>query len=184
MYILSSIYSSLGFTWSASKQFPFLSWNYSREREGDLAVMALVEQTAQAALLSATSNLIAQAMSAYQEHRPFSLDIAALFRYVAFGILNTPPNILWQGFLESQFPSGSNSSRGTKDHPKRSDEKTANTNRSSARNIAIKFALDQTVGAVMNVLLFVVISNAMNGAGADQIVTAIQRVSLMCCPLA
>jgi protein Mpv17 len=134
--------------------------------------MSIAAQTTQAALLSATSNLIAQGLSAYQEHKPFSLDLLALLKYVAFGILNTPPNALWQQFLENKFPSAPE-----KPHAKKSDEKSPQQANNGTRNIAIKFGLDQTVGAVMNILLFLVATNAMNGASADEITTAVKRVS-------
>jgi protein Mpv17 len=133
--------------------------------------MSITAQTTQAAFLSATSNLIAQGLSAYQEHRPFSLDLAALVKYIAFGILNTPPNAIWQQFLEKKFPSAL-----AEPEPKKSDEKSPPPV-NGTRNIAIKFALDQTVGAVMNILLFIVATNAMNGASTNEIATAVKRVS-------
>ncbi|KAL9109207.1 MAG: hypothetical protein Q9227_006132 [Pyrenula ochraceoflavens] len=128
----------------------------------------LVEQTFQAALLSATSNLIAQGVAAYQNRHSFSLDVFEFFKYVFYGILNTPPNALWQQYLENKFPS----------EPEGKQKSRRDTVSSSTTNLVAKFALDQTVGAIFNILLFVVATNAMNGVGLGSILKAIKQDSL------
>ena len=118
---------------------------------------SLSEQMAQAALLSATSNLIAQGAAAYQSDQP-------LIKYVAYGILNTPVNVVWQQFLENRFPG------------KPRVVKEAETPSAGTKNVLIKFALDQSVGAVFNIVLFIVASSAMNGSGTANIMKAVRQV--------
>ncbi|KAI9693364.1 MAG: hypothetical protein M1822_005360 [Bathelium mastoideum] len=68
------------------------------------SIPPIVNATLQAIAFSATSNFIAQALTAYQEHEPLTLDPRALTQFVLFSILSTPPNFLWQEWLEDTFP--------------------------------------------------------------------------------
>ncbi|KAF2097972.1 hypothetical protein NA57DRAFT_76771 [Rhizodiscina lignyota] len=151
-----------------------------------------VTEVIQAAILSATSNVLAQGISAYKEDRAFSLNTAPIVQFVTYAILNTPLNCAWQEWLESQFP-GSSSPDPASTHPagpnayneKRSDEKPASeqvkdkavAKRSTinVRNTAIKFALDQTIGATFNTVLFVAGISALKGMGWDEIVHALKN---------
>ncbi|KAJ3467293.1 hypothetical protein MRS44_004857 [Fusarium solani] len=68
-----------------------------------------------------------------------------VFQFLLFNLICTPPNFMWQDFLETTFPA----------HPKPKSSKEKNTKpKLSVRNTAIKFLLDQTVGAALNTLLF------------------------------
>ena len=51
------------------------------------------------------------------------------------------------------------------------------------RNLIAKFALDQTVGAVFNILLFVVVMGLMNGKSVGEVTEAVKKVSFfsLCC---
>lgn len=84
----------------------------------------IVTATAQAAVLSAASNLSAQVLGAYQakvshiitsksrvpwglnrnQQLAFSLDHIQLSRFVLLTIVTAPPNYHWQQFLEKLFP--------------------------------------------------------------------------------
>lgn len=68
-----------------------------------------------------------------------------------FSIISTPPNIVWQTFLEDRFPTNISSTA-----PKTADEKpvTPTKTQISKANILIKFLLDQTIGAIVNTLMF------------------------------
>ncbi|KAF2237827.1 hypothetical protein EV356DRAFT_509715 [Viridothelium virens] len=68
------------------------------------SIPPIVNATLQAVVFSATSNIIAQALTAYQKDKPFTLDTVALTQFVLFSILSTPPNFLWQEWLEDTFP--------------------------------------------------------------------------------
>jgi hypothetical protein len=118
----------------------------------------MVSQTAQGAVLSITSNVLAQALSSYKDSTPFSLDFAQVFKFALFSIISNPPNIVWQGFLEDMFPTNV---PATAHDPDVKTVKPAKTERSK-RNIFIKFMLDQTIGAVVNTLMFLVYMGYVN----------------------
>lgn len=64
----------------------------------------ILTATLQAAGLSTASNICAQFIEAYQNTRPFALDLAQLIRFVTLTFLTAPPNYLWQQLLERSFP--------------------------------------------------------------------------------
>lgn len=94
--------------------------------------------------------------------------------FILFAILSTPPNFLWQSWLESHFP-GYTSKKATSNQElqKRSESKNAAESPKSLNvgNTAIKFFLDQTLGATVNTLLFIAGIDAMRGRSANTIVT-------------
>ncbi|KAL5118212.1 hypothetical protein ACEQ8H_003884 [Pleosporales sp. CAS-2024a] len=113
---------------------------------------AMISQTLQGALLSMTSNVLAQAISSYKDNTAFSLNMAPVAKFAIFSIISNPPNILWQTFLENGFPT-----RVPVASPQVGGEKTATAakkTRTSTRNIVVKFVLDQTVGALVNTVMF------------------------------
>ncbi|KAK3215394.1 hypothetical protein GRF29_19g3148802, partial [Pseudopithomyces chartarum] len=112
---------------------------------------AMVSQTVQGAVLSVTSNILAQAITSYKDDAPFTLSLAPIVKFAIFSIISNPPNILWQTFLEDMFPS----SVPTTPSEKTLKDKPAPTH-TSKRNVLIKFLLDQTIGAVVNNLMFLV----------------------------
>jgi hypothetical protein len=82
---------------------------------------------------------------------PFSLNTAPVVKFAIFSILSSPPNILWQTFLEDHFPTNvpTSTTRSADEKPKSLTKTTT-----SKTNILIKFLLDQTIGAVVNTLMF------------------------------
>jgi hypothetical protein len=69
-----------------------------------------------------------------------------------FSIISNPPNIIWQTFLEDRFPTNVPTGKATA-----MDEKKPATpakNMTSKTNVLIKFVLDQTIGALVNTLMF------------------------------
>ncbi|OAL50053.1 hypothetical protein IQ07DRAFT_587733 [Pyrenochaeta sp. DS3sAY3a] len=124
---------------------------------------AMISQTLQGAVLSITSNVLAQAITSYQDKTPFSLDFTQVFRFALFSILSNPPNILWQSFLEDAFPTSLPASAPPTEKPKSKSAPPAHTEtRTSKTNILIKFALDQTVGALVNTLMFLAYISFVN----------------------
>lgn len=130
-----------------------------------------------------------------ESQRTFSLDTTPLTQFVSYAILNTPLNCAWQEWLESKFP-GSTTSDPAVAHPagangykeKRQNDinstqqtiKTtadAQTRSLNVRNTMTKFALDQTIGAVFNTVLFIVGISAIKGLSWDEIVSAVKNVS-------
>ncbi|KAE8845876.1 hypothetical protein CFE70_003664 [Pyrenophora teres f. teres 0-1] len=79
--------------------------------------MSMISQTLQGAVLSITSNVLAQAISSYQDSTPFALNYNQVLQFALFSILSNPPNIIWQGFLEDQFPTNVPSAAVASDKP-------------------------------------------------------------------
>jgi hypothetical protein len=92
---------------------------------------------------------------------PFSLNIAPVIKFAIFSIISNPPNILWQTFLEDQFPTNVPFTT-----PGGTDEKSTQRpeSRTSKRNILIKFMLDQTIGALVNTLMFLAYMGYVNAS--------------------
>ncbi|WEW56019.1 hypothetical protein PRK78_001454 [Emydomyces testavorans] len=126
-------------------------------------------QTAQAACLSALSNIIAQYFAAYKAQDQFSFEFSPFAKYVLYGIINTPLNCLWQEYLEHKFPAQD------ANRSKKENRKQPSGGRMS-RNLAIKFGLDQTVGAVMNIVLFIFVRDVLNGIPVSRIWQGIIKV--------
>ena len=69
--------------------------------------------TIQAAILNVTSSILAQLMTSYRKGKfastasplnPLSLRFGPIFQFLIFCLLSTPPNFLWQEYLEKKFP--------------------------------------------------------------------------------
>ena len=74
----------------------------------------LQKATIQAAILNVTSSVLAQVFKSYGKSgpgavtastlNPLGLDIVPIIQFLIFCLLSTPPNFLFQQFLESRFP--------------------------------------------------------------------------------
>lgn len=142
----------------------------------------LLTVTMQAAVLSGLSNMLAQGLTAYRSsaHSPF--DVVGFVHMVVLAILQTPPNYKWQMALEENFPSSGKkpvdaAAIKKKDDDAKVDEKEKGKETLSITNTVMKFVLDQTVGATLNTVFFIVIINLLRGASWSTTVTAVQRVS-------
>ncbi|KAI0886127.1 uncharacterized protein GGS22DRAFT_159994 [Annulohypoxylon maeteangense] len=129
-----------------------------------MAFPPIVTATVQSAVLAATSNLLAQSLTAYQNETSFVIDWIPVFQFVLYAFINVPPNFLWQESLESAFPAYHISpTSATVASPAANDKKALEgeieegktvAHKLSIANTAIKIILDQTVGAVVNTFLF------------------------------
>lgn len=127
----------------------------------------MINSTIQAAALAGLSNILAQAIQAYRTDQPISLDYGTLLQFVVFSLVATPPNVLWQEYLEEKFPADQIDEKGTKTLHK--------------RNTAVKFVLDQTIGAIVNSFLFIAGMGALKGKDSLTIWDDCQRVGYPCC---
>lgn len=101
-----------------------------------------------------------------------------LAHFVAFALLSCPPNFKWQQYLESKFP-GYTTTEPLKDKDKPiSEQDPLGKKKFNVRNTAIKFTLDQTLGAVVNTLLFIAGIGALQGKGGEEIYLSCQEVML------
>ena len=97
---------------------------------------------------------------------PFALNIAPVVKFAIFSIISNPPNIIWQTFLEDLFPTSV-----TKATPKSRNEKkpaAAVQSETSKTNVLIKFLLDQSIGALVNTLMFLAYMAYVNTSSQDK----------------
>jgi hypothetical protein len=104
------------------------------------------------------------------------IDWVPVFQFVLFTIINTPPNFLWQQFLEESFPAYHAAptneairSASAPDSDKKLDSAAASGKplvepKLNIRNTLIKTALDQTVGAAVNTALFLTFMHSIKMA--------------------
>ncbi|CAG9940872.1 unnamed protein product [Clonostachys rosea f. rosea IK726] len=137
-----------------------------------MAPSPVKEATLQAVLLSGVANILAQYIESYKNEVEFKIDWIPFFQFILFALLSTPPNFYWQSFLESTFPA-----HPPAPHPKKSDE-PAPPPKLSIRNTLIKLALDQSVGSVVNNMLFALYSRAIRDAmpGAPPIYSVFKAI--------
>ncbi|KAK0110029.1 hypothetical protein ONS95_002690 [Cadophora gregata] len=140
----------------------------------------IVNTTIQSCVLNATSNIIAQFLTAYRSSASYTINWIPVLQFTLFNALNCPPNFLWQSFLESSFPStylvpsDSAIAAAAKNDEKELDrEESTHTlleSKLSIRNTLIKFLLDQTIGATVNTLLFSLVFAGFRGEGYKEAV--------------
>ncbi|MCJ1387392.1 hypothetical protein MMC18_000235 [Xylographa bjoerkii] len=141
--------------------------------------------TLQAAVLNITSSIIAQLLIAYRGSsfgtsssalNPLRLDFIAILQYLTSTLLLTPLNFKWQEYLEATFP-GYPVEKGKQKMKVDDDGKGVVVEKKlDLRNTAIKFTLDQTVGAAINTGLFLVIIKLLRGGSPNNCVEAVREV--------
>ncbi|KAG4417188.1 hypothetical protein IFR04_009701, partial [Cadophora malorum] len=56
----------------------------------------IVNTTIQSCVLNATSNIIAQVLTAYRSSASYTINWIPVLQFTLFNALNCPPNFLWQ----------------------------------------------------------------------------------------
>ncbi|KAI9831494.1 MAG: hypothetical protein M1826_003384 [Phylliscum demangeonii] len=140
----------------------------------------IVTSTLQAALLSATSNLLAQLLTLYQTHSRATsgaapprrrIDPAPIVQFVVFTLVSCPPNILWQEWLELALPGRRVGTAGVGVGVGVGKQLVVGQRSSSSAaglhvgNTLAKVVLDQTLGAAVNTLAFVAFMAALQAGG-------------------
>ncbi|OTB03995.1 hypothetical protein M426DRAFT_321288 [Hypoxylon sp. CI-4A] len=155
-----------------------------------MALPPIVTATIQSAVLAATSNLLAQSLTAYQNETPLVVDWVPVFQFVIYSFINIPPNFLWcvvmphahplippvpaKEFLETTFPAyhisptpaavASAAANDKKALEQEAKEGKLVEPKLNITNTAIKLFLDQTVGAVVNTFLFSIFMHSIQAA--------------------
>lgn len=133
---------------------------------------------------------------------PFSIDWKPVIQFMIFTGLNTPPNFIWylphypscdiginniyrQSYLESTFPSNKlvpsnaaiNAASQNNEKELDREQKTSEILESklSKRNTFAKFALDQTLGAGVNNVIFLLAFGGLSGKTWDQSVQSVHN---------
>jgi protein Mpv17 len=96
--------------------------------------------------------------------------------FVSFTVLNTPLNCYWQAWLEDTFPTSKPDPIGTRISTQSEKNKSSGKRKIDIKNTVIKFALDQTLGATFNTVLFIAGIGALKGMGTNGIIQSIKRV--------
>jgi hypothetical protein len=101
---------------------------------------------------------------------PYTIAWTPVLQFIFFTALTCPPNFLWQQFLESVFPSKTQSSAATNGEKEKSEGATRAVvePRLDIRATVLKFILDQTIGASLNTLAFILIMAGIKGESMEQ----------------
>ncbi|KAI1079596.1 Mpv17/PMP22 family protein [Whalleya microplaca] len=139
-----------------------------------MALPPIVSATIQSAVLSATSNILAQVLTAYQTETSLVIDWVPVFQFVLYSFINVPPNFLWQDLLESAFPAyhmsptpdaiASAVANDEKALEREEKEGKLVEPKLNIKNTAIKMVLDQTIGAAINTFLFSLFMHSIQAA--------------------
>ncbi|KAK0759830.1 hypothetical protein N5P37_008020 [Trichoderma harzianum] len=129
-----------------------------------MAPSPIIQATLQSSLLAALSNILAQAITAYRNNVTVTIDWVPVFQYVLFAVVSTPPNFLWQDFLESTFPAHPSPSKPPSTSKKPPSSSPSQPPPLSLTNTILKFLLDQTIGAALNTLLFSTFTHSLRQA--------------------
>jgi hypothetical protein len=130
--------------------------------------------TLQAAIFSIASTILAQSITMYRAQKLRPIDPISLLKFMLIAIIMTPPNYFYQKLLEDSFPARpepETSKRGEKDGT--SPEK----GKLSVSNTILKFLLDQSLGALANTVMFIVLVDVFKGYPAEIVVRDVHRVS-------
>ncbi|GKZ36272.1 hypothetical protein AbraIFM66950_007273 [Aspergillus brasiliensis] len=137
-----------------------------------MAFPPIARATLQAALINAGSNVLAQAIGAYRDERPFELDSQALFQFTTCAFVLSPLTFLWLEGLEAKFPGYDESSV-----PKsKTEKKEAQKPKLNVTNTVAKIVIDQIVGGAWNTAAFIMTMGLLRGQSWDAITLQIQKV--------
>jgi hypothetical protein len=141
----------------------------------------MIKATLAAAVLSSISNFLAQILEAYRDEKPFVFDKLHLIRFVILALLTSPPNYVWQQFLERSFPAYERKTpaRDVESQLRNKEEVGLGSGheapaeqkpRLNVRNTVTKWFIDCiTLGAVMNTVAFFVLMGLLKRQSMTQI---------------
>ncbi|KAH0840638.1 integral membrane protein, Mpv17/PMP22 family [Fonsecaea pedrosoi] len=141
----------------------------------------LLRVTLEGAIMSAVSNTLAQILRAYRGSGGPYIDPVALVHFIIIAVVTTPPNYKWQLALERNFPTNPARSDEVMDTREKKKEKNDGAPSKkekeslSVTNTIAKFVLDQTIGASLNTIWFIIMINLLRGEGLSYIIATIQK---------
>lgn len=133
---------------------------------------AIARATLQSALLTLCSALIATFLT------PKNPPTVAL---VIFSVLATPPNFLWQQYLERRLPGyriEKQESNGEVKGAKSAGGGVTIKKKLNVQNTLMKVGIDQTLGSVVNVALHLGVVRALQGVPLAECLQVVKTVSL------
>ncbi|BDD61735.1 hypothetical protein MPDQ_001498 [Monascus purpureus] len=135
-----------------------------------MTVPPIAKATLQSALINAGSNVLAQAISAYKDEKPFDLDTKTVLQFTACAVVISPLTFLWLGNLESVFP-GFTGEKVVSEKEKKLQPPKQKLN---IQNTMAKIIIDQTIGSAWYTVLFIVTMGALQGQEYEVIQRQVQ----------
>ncbi|GIJ90007.1 hypothetical protein Asppvi_008954 [Aspergillus pseudoviridinutans] len=139
-----------------------------------MALPPIATATLQAALVNAGSNVLAQGIKAWRDQTPFELDLQALFQFTTCAFVLSPLTYVWLESLESSFPGSSEDTSVTKSAAEKNGSKQGKQ-KLNVKNTVVKVVIDQTVGAAINTVAFVMTMGLLRGQDFEVIKAQIQN---------
>ncbi|KAL4992839.1 hypothetical protein BDW68DRAFT_148960 [Aspergillus falconensis] len=128
-----------------------------------MALPPIAKATLQAALISASSNVLAQGITSYREGTPFELDSQALFQFTTSALILSPLAFLWLEGLEQRFP-GFEQAQPARGKEKTEEEgKGKDKDKLNIKNIVAKIVVDQLIGGAWNTVAFIATMGILRG---------------------
>ncbi|KAL4995849.1 hypothetical protein BDV10DRAFT_124090 [Aspergillus recurvatus] len=132
-----------------------------------MALPPIAKATLQAALISASSNVLAQGITSYREGTPFELDSQVLFQFTTSALILSPLAFLWLEGLEQRFPGfeqAQPAKEKEKTEEKRKDkDKDKSKPKPNVKNIVAKIVVDQLIGGAWNTVAFIATMGVLRG---------------------
>merc|ERR1712225_10956 len=130
----------------------------------------IVNTTIQSCVLNATSDIIAQVLTAYRSSASYTINWIPVLQFTLFNALNCPPTFLWHYFVPSDAAILAAAKNDEKELDREESTHTLLDSKLSIPNTIIKFLLDQTIGATINTLLFSLVFAGFRGEGYEEAV--------------
>ncbi|PYH48153.1 Mpv17/PMP22 family protein [Aspergillus saccharolyticus JOP 1030-1] len=136
-----------------------------------MALPPIAKATLQAAVINAGSNVLAQAIGAYKDARPFELDSQALLQFTTSAFVLSPLTFLWLEGLEARFPG-----QKVVQAPKSKTEGAAAGTQTKLNviNTVLKIVIDQVIGGAWNTVAFIATMGLLRGQDWETITQQIQ----------
>ncbi|KAF7113984.1 hypothetical protein CNMCM5793_006167 [Aspergillus hiratsukae] len=143
-----------------------------------MSLPPIATATLQAALVNAGSNVLAQGIKAWRDQTPFELDLQALFQFTTCAFVLSPLTFVWLEGLESRLPGFSDDTSVNNSTAEKNGSKQGKQ-RLNLKNTVAKVVIDQTVGAAINTVAFIMTMGLLRGQDFEVIKAQIHNPGLM-----
>ncbi|CAD0115118.1 unnamed protein product, partial [Aureobasidium uvarum] len=96
------------------------------------------------------------------------LDHISVVQFMLFSAITTAPNFLWQSWMEEQWPT-------MKQKQEKDDKEKSCRQQLSVGHVVVKFLLDQSLGSMVNTMLYFCVMGLIKGQSWHLILEDIQR---------
>jgi protein Mpv17 len=103
------------------------------------------------------------------EQATVTLDHVSIIQFMLFSAITTTPNLIWQHWMEDRWPTTTLSkAEHLRDKPKQGGINN--------KHVMMKFLLDQSIGSMVNTLLYICVLGHIKGHNLDHILGEVQSV--------